>query len=278
MVADRVMPASEIETNRHGMSARLPVLIIAGTVFFNFLLCFANTSGIGISESHVILFELILISLAAANGFFLMDREKYYWLIILIAQFVLLSALSVVQDELLLKALRDVMIMPVFIALGLASEKINFTKPLLFFSAIISAFALLEAFSLETFIDYFNIRDYYIAKGYDPAAFEHLEEDVFTSGVRPGGRFLPFPLDLHRISSVFLEPVSLGFYAFISGFYFVSMKNNLPKLQVSFAIFLTLLLIWLGDARMAFGSPVLGIASRRAGVRRCSGASSPRGS
>jgi putative polymerase len=85
---------------------------------------------------------------------------------------------------------------------------------------------------------------------------------MFVSGIRPAGRFFPFPFEIHRISSVFLEPVSLGFFAFISGLYFVAMKDRLPRSQVLLAIFVTLLLIWLGDARMAFASLVAVILFR----------------
>jgi putative polymerase len=235
----------------------LPVLVIYGCVLFNFFLCFINTRVAGLSENHVILVELILISIAAAYGFFKPGRGRYLWLIVLIAQFVLLAGLSILRDELMIKAFRDVMIMPVFIALGLASGKIDFTKPLFFLSFFITSVALFEAASLETFTSYFNIREYYIAKNYDPRFFEWLEEDLFISGIRPGGRFFPFPLDIHRISSVFLEPVSMGFFAFISGLYFLSMKDRLPKSQVLLIIALMLILIWLSDARMAFFSLIM---------------------
>lgn len=240
----------------------LPTLIVSACALFNFVLCFLNTAGFPISGAHVVLCEMLLVSLSVAFGFYRADKERYFWLVILIAQFVLLSFLSIVRDEMLLKAFRDVMIMPVFVALGLASGKINFSKPLLWLGAFIGAVALFEAFSLNTFTNFFNIKDYYIAKGYSAESFQYTSEDVFVSGIRPGGRFFPFPFEIHRISSVFLEPVSLGFYAFISGLYFVAMKDRLPRRQVFLAVFITLFLIWLGDARMAFGSLMIVIMLR----------------
>lgn len=262
MTADQMMAGNVIGESNKSWLSFLPTMIIAGCVLFNFFLCFANSVGIGISETHVILMELTFVSLAAAYGFYRPNRGQYFWLMVLIAQFVLLAVLSVLRDELLIKAFRDVMIMPVFVALGLASAKINFTKPLLVLSAFIGAVALFEAFFLGIFTELFNIKAYYIAKGYDPDSFQYISEDVFVSGIRPGGRFFPFPFEIHRVSSVFLEPVSLGFYAFISGLYFIAMKDSLPRRQVVLAIFVTLLLIWLGDARMAFGSLVLVIICR----------------
>ncbi len=262
MTMDMTLAEDTVDTARKRWLPDLPVLIVSGCLLFNFFLCFVHTAGINISETYVILCELALVSLAAAYGFYRPSRERYFWLIILMTQFVLLSLLSVVRDEIIIKALRDVMIMPVFIALGLASARINFTKPLLWLSAFIGAIALFEAFSLGIFTEYFNVKDYYIAKGYDADSFQYMGQDVFISGIRPGGRFFPFPFEIHRISSVFLEPVSLGFYAFISGLYFVAMKDSLPRGQVLLAIFVTLLLIWMGDARMAFASLVLVMAFR----------------
>jgi len=262
MATDRLMVQDVIEVEKKSWRPELPALIIAGCVLFNFVLCFINTTGIGISEKYVILCELTLISLAISYGFYRPDRERYFWIILLISQFVFLLILSLVREELLIKTFRDVMIVPVFIALGLASARINFTKTLLLLSAFIAVVAIYEAFFVDIFTQFFNIREYYIAKGYKADSFQYLEHDVYISGIRPGSRFFPFPFEIHRISSVFLEPVSLSFYAFISGLYFIAMKDSLPRRQVLFAVLVTLLLIWLGDGRMAFALLVLVIICR----------------
>ena len=115
---------------------------------------------------------------------------------------------------------------------------------------------------MEMFTRFFNIKDFFIAKGYSSSSFQYSSSGLFVSGIRPGGRFFPLPFAIHRISSVFLEPVSLGFYAFISGLYFVAMKDRLPRQQIFDAMLVTLSLIWLSDARMAFGSLIVVIILR----------------
>jgi putative polymerase len=262
MTADQVIAGNAVEADARSWSAGIPTLIVIGCVLFNFLLCFANTKGINITGTHVILSELTLVSMASLYAFCCLDQVNWYWLIIIAAQIVLMSALSVLRDDILFKPLRDVLIMPVFIALGLSSAKVDFTKPLLWLSAFVGLIALFEAFFLKSFTGLFDIKDFFIAKGYDASSFQYTEGDMFVSGIRPAGRFFPFPFEIHRISSVFLEPVSLGFFAFISGLYFVAMKDRLPRSQVLLAIFVTLLLIWLGDARMAFASLVAVILFR----------------
>ena len=260
MTADQAIAPNTIDADVKSWSVELPTLIVIGCVLFNFFLCFANTEGINISGAHVILSELTLVGIASLYAFFRLDKANWYWLLIIAAQVVLMSVLSVLRDDILFKPLRDVLIMPVFIALGLSSAKIDFTKPLLWLSAFIGLVALFEAFFLKSYTGLFNIKEFFIAKGYDASAFQYTEGDVFVSGIRPAGRFFPLPFEIHRISSVFLEPVSLGFFAFISGLYFVAMKDRLPRGQVLVAAFVTILLIWLGDARMAFASLVAVIA------------------
>src|SRR5687768_4283122 len=119
MTADTILAGNTVVPAGKGWFQNLPVMIVSGCLLFNFFLCFIHTSGINISEMHVILCELALVFLAAAYGFYRPDRNRYFWLIILMTQFVLLSLLSVIRDEFMIKALRDVMIMPVFISLGL---------------------------------------------------------------------------------------------------------------------------------------------------------------
>lgn len=259
---DKAAATPVIDAGQAGLLSKLPPLVIAGCVLFNFFLCFLNTAGFPISETAVMGAELALVSLAAAIAFSRPDGDRLFWLLLLMAQFVFLALLSVARDEILIRPLRDMMILPVFTALGLACPKTDFTKPLLWLSAFIAAVALFEAFALPAFTSLFNIKEYYIAKGYSADAFQYIDEDVFVSGIRPGGRFFPFPFDIHRISSVFLEPVSLGFYAFISGLYFIAMKNRLPGGQVLLALCLTMFLIWIGDARMAFASLLVVILCR----------------
>jgi putative polymerase len=198
-------------TRRREGSPAFPSLIIFGCVLFNFGLCFLNTAGLHISVATVVLCEVTLVFLSASYGFYGADKERYFWLIVLIAQFILVCVLSLLRDEFIFKSFRDVLIMPIFIVLGLASGKTEFSKPLLWLGSIIAAVALFEAFSMETFTRFFDIKGFFIAKGYSSSSFQYSDSGLFVSGIRPGGRFFPLPFATHRISSVFLEPVYLGF-------------------------------------------------------------------
>lgn len=247
---------------RSGLLRFLPAGIVGLCLFFNFFLCFVNTKIMGITPPVIILCEMVLTGIAVLLGFYRIDRIKLFWLAILALQIGLIAVLSAFKGELLMKPLRDVMIMPIFIALGIAAFRLNFTKILLAFSALITVIALCEAFLTDTYLSLFNLREFYIAKGIMEEEKIINELDVFASGVRPGGRFLLDLPGVHRIASVFLEPVSLGFYAMIAGIYFIAVKEAISKKAYIAGLAMSFLLIWLSDARMALGVFVLTFALR----------------
>jgi len=243
------------------LSERLSSLLIPGCVFFNFFLCFVNTRITTVPLNAVIGSEMILISLSAIYGFFRIDPAKLYWLIVMIVQVALGLLLSLAKDELLMKAVRDMIIMPIFIVLGLSSRRLDVTKTLLWLSVVIMFFTLYEGYFLESFLKYFNIRRYYIEKGVIPEDY-FLPYDLIFSGVRPNHRFLIDIPGVHRVSSVFLEPVSLGFFGFMVGLYFLSVKKNVSHWAFCLGMIFAYGFIWLSDARMAFGSLTLMILAR----------------
>lgn len=242
---------------RPGLLHYLPPGIVAFCLCFNFFLCFVNTNIMGITPVMIIVCEVILTASAAMLGYYRIDRLKLFWLVILGLQIALIVVLSASKGELLIKPLRDMMIMPIFIALGLASYRINFSLALLWFSIMVTAIALCEAFLTQGYLSLFNLRDFYVAKGMIDSDVKNTALDVFGSGERPGGRFLMDLPGVHRISSVFLEPISLGFYAMIAGTYFLAAKEGISKKTFIIGLGLSFFLIWLSDARMALGTLVL---------------------
>lgn len=238
----------------------LPYYLVPGCIFFNFFLCYVNTRVHDVSVTMVVLSEIILIGLSVYAGFLKIDRVKLFWLMVMGIQIVLLMLLSVAKEELLMKPIRDVIIMPIFIVLGLSAWRLNTTKMLFWLTGIIFVITLFEGFYLAEFIDYFNIMKYYIGKGGLPEDFVSPWA-LSASGMRPNERFL-MDLPFHRVSSVFLEPVSLGFYGFITGLYFVAVKKDVKRVTYVTGLVFAYLLIWFSDARMAFGTLSLMILAR----------------
>ncbi len=243
----------------------LPFGLVAICTVFNFLLCFVNTNIHPVTAGNIVICEIFLTMAAVYMGFHRLNRPKLFWVAIIAIDFALILMLSVAKQYPLLKPLRDFLIMPVFLVLGMTAYASDIRKPLCWLTAVILVLALLEASIPTTFLDIFNFKQYFISKGAMEDLF-WLEMNTFASGVRPGGRFL-FDLDVHRISSVFIEPVSLGFYGLIVGMFFVSMKHHVSRALYLSVLFMCFLLIWLADGRMAFGCFMIMVLFHGAFVR-----------
>lgn len=257
----RLFMSGEVnQVELHRSADNLTGYVVLGCVLFNFLLCFVNTTLTPINSLSVIASELLLTGSAFVLAVRKLNNEKGYWLTVIFLQVMLLIWLSIVKDEILAKPLRDVIIMPVFILLGLSAAKVRLNSIILWLSAFIMVIGFYEALAVESFLSWFNVRNYFIAKG---AAndFSFVESDLFVSGVRPNGTFL-LDAGFHRISSVFLEPVSLGFYGFITGTFAIAIREKLSNAIFFPLLSLAFILIWLSDGRMAFGALILVILAR----------------
>ena len=76
---------------------------------------------------------------------------------------------------------------------------------------IVLVVGLFEYGFLKQFVRFFDILGYYVSRGTVQAAAAEMSGDrLFASGMRYEGRTLLPMLGEHRVSSVFLEPVSVG--------------------------------------------------------------------
>ena len=194
------------------------VALIIAAISFNAVLCFLNTRGVAIGNVHVMMSEAVLISAALLAGRLHLNLTHLAVLALVVAYTVTISALryaNVPADGFDLKISRDLVIPVVFYVLGTAigdvkaADKVVFTA-----TAILLAFAVFEYFFLDSFLKIFGIAEYYIARGTLEASDWALDvsQGLMVSGFRPadqGRTLLPFLGD-HRVSSLFLEPSSLG--------------------------------------------------------------------
>ncbi|ADZ72331.1 hypothetical protein [Polymorphum gilvum] len=188
--------------------------VALGCLLFNLVLAFVNTRVAGISPNHVMLAEVALIGAALL---LVLDRQAAFYAV-LVVYFAYMALILTMRPELDLKAVRDALIPIVFYFLGRRMTDIRDVDRLVMWSAgVVVLVALVEYLFFDTFIANVNIFDYYVARGTVEQGDNFLEDSkLFISGVRMEGRnFLAF-LGTHRVSSVFLEPVSMGnFGAFL---------------------------------------------------------------
>lgn len=209
--------------------------VLAGCVLFNFALCFVNTKIFTTTAAVAMGSEGLLIASAIVLIFAMPSQKNAYDLCtimtVLIAYFAILCLARGGFDP---KPVRDLVIPIVFIILGRCYPDRQACDILMKTLVImVLAIGLIEYFFLTDFTKYFNILNYYIAKGgADASALEYISDGLNINGQRPesqGRELLPWLLTGHRASSVFLEPVTSANFAAIAAAWFLHRSGSLIK-------------------------------------------------
>ena len=235
-----------------------PSLVFAA-VIFNFALCFINTNVVDITDRVVISTEIILVG-AAFGLVWNRSRRLYDILYFVTAYFFTVMTFRAAFDA---KIVHDVLIPILFFFVGSylgtlrSADKLVTLLIFLAFGA-----ALFEWVALDTYLSYFNVLKYYVARGTETNLAGDIASGIFITDPSSGGslfvnatRFqertlLPF-LGEHRVSGIFLEPVSVGNFGAIA-FAWVLLRDY-RRVWVFIAKILAILTILvLADARFGF--------------------------
>ena len=229
---------------------RLDSLLWA-SVLFNLALCFVDTNFATLGPLPVMGVEALILGAALlvplARGGRIPGRMDFL-LLLLFANFLLLSILRQSIDP---KLFRDVAIIPIFVLLGMASTGAAFHRRFFWLLIVILAFAIWEAISVESFVSVFSVSDYFAHTRGTLTQDWTVESGLYLSSVRPETRFLFANLPIHRLSSVFLEPVSLGNYVIIATIWLAGFWREISRPMKVAATFAILLLLIGSDSRMA---------------------------
>jgi putative polymerase len=230
----------------------LAIIAVFGGMLNNTFLCFVNTRLFAVRDSHVMLGELIFIGCALIVA---LDRKigLYMSFGVFFAYMLVLFALRHEFDP---KPVRDILVPLAFYFAGLRVANLRVADFLVASSAIIVlAFGLFEFFAVETFLDYFNVMGYYLARGSLSLTdtFGHTR-GLFISGLRPEPRTIFPVLGQHRVSSIFLEPVSTGNFGVII-YAWALFRKEMRLRWVTFAC--ALIMIVLADARFGLYSCIV---------------------
>ncbi len=192
-------------------------LIIVAAITFNALLCFVNTHVTPINNAYVVGAEALILTITFLACYRIID-QKYAMIITAIIVYTtvlaLLRAVISPDEGMNLKIVRDFLIPVTFLLLGKGSSIKVADRIVYVATAIILFFALFEFFFLDAYLKVFSITEYYVARGTLDASDPSLQwaQGLMLSGMRPPeqGRELLSFLGGHRVSSLFLEPISLG--------------------------------------------------------------------
>jgi putative polymerase len=198
--------------------------VVAAAVIFNFVLCFVDTNIFNVSYTIVISCEVMLIG--AAFGLIWHRTPTLYVILSLLAAY--FFSVMVIRSEFDPKILRDFLIPIAFLFLGTYLGSLRSADKLVTCLIILAlGAALLESLALNTYLHFFDVIKYYVARGTEVNLGSDTADGIFIRGTNSaaglfinGTRFgdrtlLPF-LGGHRVSGIFLEPVSAGNFGVIA--------------------------------------------------------------
>lgn len=201
-------------------------VLIAATCY-QFVLCFLNTAGYGISAALVGMSEVIILAACLPT---LLRNIPIRMALLMSAILINFLLLTLIRGEIDAKGLRDMLLAAVFFWFGWNLRRAEIIDRLLIMlSLIVIIFGVFEWASLDLYTKFFNTYRYYVSQGGIHDGHAMIQGQALTlNGFRPediGRTILPGLLGSHRISSVFLEPVSMGNFATLIVVWALSKKE-----------------------------------------------------
>lgn len=237
--------------DRAGSLVLGPALLLIAAVTFNALLAVVNAHVTPLTPAVVIAAEVLIVGAAhvVVIAHFRASMTPWYALIFVMA--VCAVARSIALGEIDIKSLRDVLLIPTFVLLGMTFDRRRLGTVVVAVQAVVVGVLLFEGLSTDGYASLFKIQDYYVnTRGYDQDDFWNRESELYVSATRPDERFFGF-VDLHRMSSIFLEPVSLGNYCIIVCGFICARYRALSSGARLFLVLGVLLALIGSDGRLA---------------------------
>ena len=231
-------------------AGRMVFWILMVALIYQAVLCAIHTNvhtisvaGVGLTEA-VIYFACITVLIKRI-------RLEFVAFATLVAAYLFLMAIF--RNQLDPKGFRDVMIPILFYGIGREIGSVKYADSLLkLMVLIVLAFGFFELFFLDAFSRVFNIFSYYVSQGGLTAGSNWAKDSVLgLNGMRPEGigrTILPSLIGNHRVSSIFLEPVSLGNFAVIIAAWGLSKRRDEIK-EMFFFLLAAAIMITLSDSR-----------------------------
>ncbi|MDX3908901.1 MAG: polysaccharide biosynthesis protein GumE [Sphingobium sp.] len=234
--------------------------VLGLTVAFNPLLALVNASVMPVSGTMVAIVQGALIGSALLLGLYACGRAASLWIALVWMLALVSLATAAVRAQFDPKSLGDVLLIPAFVLMGMQLTRTTFIRTVVMMQAAILIVGIWEVLYPVNFGSVFKVAQYYInSRGYEANDF-WAGGDLFVSATRPHGRMLLPNSGLHRGSSLFLEPVSLGNWTIMITLFTAGLWRDLSvKLRV-LLIASNMALLVVCDGRLALGVNLMLIA------------------
>ncbi|HCB75766.1 MAG TPA: hypothetical protein DEP91_06270 [Sphingomonas bacterium] len=187
------------------------IAIMAAGLLFNFGAAWVNANVAALAPSSIVLIQGALLAGAFAVGVLGGDRDRLTWLLILWLMIVWWVGLSLFRQAANPKYLGDIAAFPIFVLMGTV-VRLRMIPPFLVVIQILAVvIGLWEAIDPVGYGVSIDVAKYYAnTRGVEATIYDPDLTGLYLNATRPVGRLLLPQLGIHRVSSLFLEPVSLG--------------------------------------------------------------------
>lgn len=262
LTADAI-PDRESEARQLQRDQRWLIGIVLATVSYQAGLCFLNTYGLNVSRALLGLSEGVILAACMPIIF-----RRIQPGVLLLAAFAgaVLCLLALSSGQLNIKTIRDLAIPLCYFWLGCNLGRPEFAdKALRWAIGLVLVMGMFELLALDAYTNVFNIYSYYVNTGnLDPTNSYASGSKLQLNGTRPEGigrTLLPQIFGSHRVSSVFLEPVSLGNFATLCAAWGLSKEHSELRSTLFFVVTAVAMIV-ISDSRFALTSVCLMIAMR----------------
>lgn len=236
---------------------------LIASVSYQMALCLVHTHVFKVGAALVALSELCIYAVC----FILLIRRihlDFVALVTLTLSYMLLLAL--LRTQLDFKGFRDLVIPFLFFWVGRGLRDIERADKILKITIyVVLFFGFFEMFFLKYYSMLFNTYSYYVSQGGITAGTNWAEGSVGAlNSIRPEGigrTILPSLLGPNRVSSIFLEPVSLGNFAVISAGWGLAKEYSDRKNAIFFLI-AAAIMITMADSRYGLFTVALLVGAR----------------
>ncbi len=237
--------------DRTALLVLVPAALVVAAVTFNAFLAAVNAHVTGLTPAIVIAAEVLIVAAAHVVVLAHFRAAMAPWYALIVVMVVCAIVRSFGLGEIDIKSLRDVLLIPTFVLLGMTFDRRYLVHVVIVVQALVLAVLLLEGLATDGYSALFKVQDYYVnTRGYSQEDFWNKESDLYVSATRPDERFFGF-IDLHRMSSLFLEPVSLGNYCIIVCGFICARYHALGPAARAFLIVGVLMALIGSDGRLA---------------------------
>lgn len=202
-------------------------------MFYNALLAIINAHVMFIDQGMVLLIEGAILAVGCAYliiKFSTIYKYIPFIAVSLIVYILLFIVVSVVSDGHFFKSLGDMVIIFVFYLLGTMVTRQQLIKSFYYIVAVVVGVMVLEGWFLDAYVTVFQPALYY-ANTRDTAQFTMDSTGLFRNSLGFAGRFSYDLFGERRISSIFLEQVSLANFSMVLSIFTMTFWQKITRWQ-----------------------------------------------